>query len=97
MSDALTVEDCEKRLTRTDVSQKLTVPGHWLGILPSIEDNNNNVQIRVLDGEGMYWEFYLSKRSAGDYKKPVFQSKEWFQFVRKKGQDWGQDRNSEGR
>ncbi|KAF3440421.1 hypothetical protein FNV43_RR18705 [Rhamnella rubrinervis] len=89
MAQAITVVGYEKRLTSTDVSQKLTVPGHWLEILPSIEDNNNNVQIRVLDREGMYWEFYLSKRSAGDYKKPVFQSKEWLQFVRKKGLNIG--------
>ena len=74
----------KKSLTGTDVSQKLTVPSHWLEILPNIEDDNNNVQIRVLDGEGMYWEFYLSKRDTGDYKKPVFQSKEWLRFVGKK-------------
>ncbi|KAF3440418.1 hypothetical protein FNV43_RR18702 [Rhamnella rubrinervis] len=84
MAEAITVVGYEKRLTSTDVSQKLTVPGHWLQILPSLEDNNNNVQIRVLDGEGMCWEFYLSKRGAGDYKKPVLQSKEWLQFVRNK-------------
>ena len=75
----------EKRLKQTDVSQKPAVLGDWLQILPNIEDNNNNVQIRVLDGQGMYWEFYLSKRSTGYYKKPVFQSKEWLQFVRYKG------------
>lgn len=74
----------EKRLTSTDVSQKLVIPRRWLEILPSIK-NNNNVQVRVLDGMGMCWEFFLSRRSTGNYPKPVFQSKGWSKFVRRKG------------
>ena len=84
MAEAMTVVGYEKRLTSTDVSQKLVVPVNWLEIMPNIEENNS-VQIRALDGKGIYWEFYLTKRSTGYYKKPVLQSKEWARFVRKNG------------
>ena len=83
MAQAIASVSYEKLLTRTD-TYRLVVPSSWLDILPDISDNND-VPIRVLDGKGMYWEFYLSKRITGDYMKPVFKSKEWKRFAMKKG------------
>ena len=83
MAQAIASLSYGKLLTSTDIF-RLVVPSDWLNILPDIRDNNN-VPIRVLDGKGIYWEFYLSKRRTGRYKKPVFNSKEWKRFVMKKG------------
>ena len=41
--------------------------------------------VRAIDGIGFYWEFYCAIRERGRYKKPVFQSREWFKFVSQKG------------
>lgn len=78
----------EKFLTSADVSGKLVVPSKWLEILmPQGGEgiNKNNVHLKVIDGMGMFWEFFMSIRTTGNYKKPDFHYKEWRRFVMKKG------------
>ncbi|GMN43723.1 hypothetical protein TIFTF001_012924 [Ficus carica] len=74
----------EKYLTKNDVGRKFSVPAGWLRILPEFREGHE-VVVRALDGKGFYWAFYCAIRERGRYKKPVFQSREWFKFVNQKG------------
>lgn len=73
------MERCEKVLTPSDVSDRLSVTKDMLEIMPPI-DPKHDISIQVSDEWGKFYEFFLSCR-PGRYKKPVFRAKEWRAFV----------------
>ncbi|KAK9944205.1 hypothetical protein M0R45_009783 [Rubus argutus] len=74
---------CVKKLTLSDVQNKLAVPSDMAAIMPPA-DPERNIPIRVLDDWGQVYNFYLSGR-RGRYIKPVFQAKEWRAFIKCRG------------
>ncbi|KAI5314644.1 hypothetical protein L3X38_043820 [Prunus dulcis] len=77
------MERCKKKLTASDVKQRLSVNKEMLAFMPPI-DPDHDIPIRVLDDWDKSYVFYLSCRQ-GKYKNPVFQSKHWRAFVKKRG------------
>ncbi|PQP98050.1 hypothetical protein Pyn_09191 [Prunus yedoensis var. nudiflora] len=72
-----------KKLTNTDVSQRLGVPTEMLNMLP-LYNREHDVPVRVLDDDtGMIYEFKLSVRAEGALR-PVFQYQEWRAFVHRR-------------
>ncbi|GMN49546.1 hypothetical protein TIFTF001_018718 [Ficus carica] len=85
----------QKKLNKTDTTEKLTVPSEWLGnIFPYPARGQDKVQFEVslisLSDKSTIksYPLVLSTRSTG-YLKPVLQSKEWLKFVRETGVKMG--------
>ncbi|PQP93186.1 hypothetical protein Pyn_21516 [Prunus yedoensis var. nudiflora] len=74
----------EKVLKATDV-ERLVVTSAMLAMLPRV-DPDRDIPIRVFDNQRRrVYEFRLSGRQWGKYRKPVFQSREWRVFVKDRG------------
>ena len=75
-----------KLLTEDDVEKNLLVPMDWMTILPSFKEGSNEVQVGVLDGLGLYWEFCFSIQTDGFRLCPIFKGCDgWLQFVNYRG------------
>ncbi|CAB4320750.1 unnamed protein product [Prunus armeniaca] len=74
----------KKVLKASDV-KRLVVTSAMLAMLPRA-DPDRDVPIRVFDNQKRkVYEFKLSSRQRGRYKKPVFQSRGWRVFVNDRG------------
>ncbi|CAL9022200.1 unnamed protein product [Prunus brigantina] len=74
----------EKVLRASDV-KRLVVTSAMLAMLPRANPDQD-VPIRVFDNQKRkVYEFKLSSRKRGRYKKPVFQSRGWRVFVNDRG------------
>ncbi|GMN49544.1 hypothetical protein TIFTF001_018707 [Ficus carica] len=89
------MEFLQKKLKKTDITEKLTVPSEWLGdILPYPPRNHDEVRFEVslisLNDKSTIksYPLVLSTRSLG-YLKPVLQSRGWLAFVRETGLEIG--------
>ncbi|KAJ0043589.1 hypothetical protein Pint_19379 [Pistacia integerrima] len=72
-----------KKLTQTDVRNRLSVRTRSLHFFPPFEDGQNAQDLMVEDEQGKPWPFRLVVRSRGRYKKPVLTAG-WREFVTKK-------------
>ncbi|KAJ0100582.1 hypothetical protein Patl1_22047 [Pistacia atlantica] len=72
-----------KKLTQTDVRNRLSVRTRSLHFFPPFEDGQNAQDLMVEDEQGKPWPFRLVVRSRGRYKKPVLTAG-WREFVSKK-------------
>ncbi|KAJ0014801.1 hypothetical protein Pint_21059 [Pistacia integerrima] len=71
-----------KKLTKTDVENRLSLPTESLSSFPPFGEHQNYLEIMVDDDEGHKWPFRLVVR-RGRYRKPVL-SAGWKVFVRTK-------------
>lgn len=77
----------EKTLTKTDVTQKFTVPIRWLGkIVPVPIGPGSETPLQVVDELGKTFTFWLTVRSKSltlqnYHSKPELKFKEWHAFV----------------
>ncbi|KAJ6340620.1 hypothetical protein OIU77_008393 [Salix suchowensis] len=71
-----------KKLSKTDVRRRLSVPTRFLSSLPSF-NGANAVDFQAVDEGGKVWTFKCSIR-RGRHPKPVL-SKGWLAFVASKG------------
>ena len=79
-----------KQLKKSDVRSRLSIPKSWWDeIRPLFGEHQREIELRVVDGMGMFWEFRCAFRQKGRYKKPVFQSKGWLKFVNHEGLEVG--------
>ncbi|GMN42150.1 hypothetical protein TIFTF001_011367 [Ficus carica] len=80
------MEGLPKRLTESDIGSRLSVPKEWWDVIrPLFSEDRHEMELRVVDGMGLFWEFRCAVRQKGRYKKPVLQSDGWLQFVNYKG------------
>lgn len=89
------MEFLQKKLQKTDITEKLRVPSEWLGnVLPYPPRNHDEVRFEVflisLNDKSTIksYPLVLSTRPAG-YLKPVLQSRGWLAFVRETGLEIG--------
>ena len=77
-----------KSLKSYDIESRLQVPADWLRVLPAFGEGNYEIQLDVVDGSGLFWQFWCTIRRHGP-RKPSLQSGEWLRYVRYKNLEVG--------
>jgi hypothetical protein len=77
------IELVNKKLTNTDIESRLSYPTGNLWPFQMVQ-GENAISLTARDPTGRVWEFKLSTRNHGRYKKPVIGGG-WLKYVREKG------------
>ncbi|KAK8522360.1 hypothetical protein V6N13_115332 [Hibiscus sabdariffa] len=74
-----------KRLGKTDIEKRMTLPSKSLKCFPPLSGDKHTVDFQVRDDEcGRVWKFQIYTRKKNNkYPKPVL-TKGWREFVRSK-------------
>ncbi|KAJ0075241.1 hypothetical protein Patl1_34524 [Pistacia atlantica] len=70
-----------KKLTCTDVNNRLAIPTECLEQFGKIPEGHHSINFCALDLEGHEWRFCLSTRTKDPHPKPVLNGKGWLAFV----------------
>ncbi|TYI98449.1 hypothetical protein E1A91_D01G215200v1 [Gossypium mustelinum] len=73
-----------KRLRKTDIQKRMTIPSKSLNCFPALSGNEHMVDFDVRDECGHVWKFRIyTRKSKNKYRKPVL-TKGWREFVCRK-------------